>query len=88
VNLVSGQVVQIKPGCGFWDVTCYPYGGCFKRCPAAPLPVRVVEVVRQYGDRVGSPREVKVEALNSPFLDAPKGKPSFFVVKIEHLEKV
>jgi len=79
-----GQSVGIVHGCGFWDVTSYPYGGCFKRAPKwQKISGKVVSVVKEYGD--GSPAEVRLEVSNSPFLDASKGRPSFFVVKVEHL---
>ena len=25
------MTVTIKPGCGYWDTTQYPLGGCFRR---------------------------------------------------------
>lgn len=25
----------LKEGAGYWDVTCYPYGGCFHRATSA-----------------------------------------------------
>lgn len=43
---------EIKPGCGYWDTTHFPLGGCFKRCGAEPLPVEAIGApvkTRQYG---------------------------------------
>jgi hypothetical protein len=35
------QYVTLKKGCGYWDVTKYPRGGCFRRA-AEDMPGRVV----------------------------------------------
>ncbi len=45
----------MKVGYGYWDVTSYPYGGCFRRCQTA-FGVTLVP------DRCGSkPSEVVVQ---------------------------
>jgi len=37
----------IKQGCGYWDVTVYPMGGCFRRAQA-PIELAEVEVIDRY----------------------------------------
>jgi hypothetical protein len=37
----GAQYVTLKKGCGYWDVTNYPRGGCFRRA-AEDMPGRVV----------------------------------------------
>jgi hypothetical protein len=37
----SAQYVTLKKGCGYWDVTKYPRGGCFRRA-AEDMRGRVV----------------------------------------------
>jgi hypothetical protein len=37
----SAQYVTLKKGCGYWDVTKYPHGGCFRRA-AEDMRGRVV----------------------------------------------
>lgn len=48
---------ELKPthvlgaGCGYYDVTSYPYGGCFRRANE-DTPVTLVPGRGQYGDEV------------------------------------
>jgi hypothetical protein len=46
----------IKPGCGYWDVTVYPMGGCFRRAQA-PIELDQVEVVDRY--KGGAPKTLR-----------------------------
>lgn len=39
---------RIKPGCGYWETTAYPIGGCFRR--AGIEGVGIVSVVRGLAD--------------------------------------
>lgn len=50
----------LKAGFGYWDVTTYPKGGCFKRAKER-TPVTIKEVTETYSD--GKPREYLV-AIN------------------------
>jgi len=37
--------MRIKPGCGYWNTTHYPIGGCFARAPrkeSAGQPIKQV----------------------------------------------
>lgn len=49
----------IKQGCGYWDVTVYPMGGCFRRAQA-PVELTEVEVVDRY--RGGAPETLRGKA--------------------------
>jgi hypothetical protein len=46
----------IKPGCGYWDVTVYPMGGCFRRAQA-PIELEQVEIVDRY--KGGAPKTLR-----------------------------
>jgi hypothetical protein len=48
---VSGKKAKIIRGCGYWDVTHYPRGGCFRRAVNADL-VLVIQQEHQ-GDIYG-----------------------------------
>lgn len=51
--------MRLQPGTGYYDVTNYPLGGCFKRVPRAMntgLVIGNVETIdgySQYADRTG-----------------------------------
>lgn len=34
-NFATGTQAVVRQGWGYWDVTSYPYGGCFKRASSA-----------------------------------------------------
>lgn len=50
------QAISIKAGCGYWDVTYYPKGGCFKRAKESIL-LSDVKPSEFYND--GNPREYR-----------------------------
>ena len=47
----------LKSGWGYWDVSFYPYGGCFRRATA---DIPLTEVIEPVGKQ-----EVRVSFLNS-----------------------
>jgi hypothetical protein len=49
----------IKQGCGYWDVTLYPMGGCFRRAQA-PIELTDVEIVDRY--KGGAPKTLRGKA--------------------------
>lgn len=53
--------MRIKAGFGYWDVTIYPYGGCFKRA-IEPLEFAQFEVLSKYLD--GSTKEFRGTLLD------------------------
>ncbi len=43
---------MLKPGCGYWETTNYPLGGCFRRAGQEEIPVKMVtdsQFVKGYG---------------------------------------
>lgn len=46
MSLKQITVATAKKGWGYWDVTHYPYGGCFRRF-TEDTPVRVIECANQ-----------------------------------------
>lgn len=52
-----GAEVTIRSGYGYWDLTHYPWGGCFKRA-VGRMPGTVAEVVDRYAS--GAPRKLVV----------------------------
>jgi hypothetical protein len=73
-TIIPGEAVQIKPGCGFWDVTIYPVGGHFRRVGASPRPVVALRVLDTWPS--GDAKTVLVSE-----------GPRVFVVNAEHLEE-
>jgi hypothetical protein len=49
----------IKQGCGYWDVSVYPMGGCFRRAQA-PIELAEVEVIDRY--KGGAPKTLRGKA--------------------------
>ena len=43
----------IMPGYGYWDITSYPIGGCFKRAPRNGPPVELDNVSGPVDTRKG-----------------------------------
>ena len=67
-----GDTIYVRPGCGFWDITSYPIGGCFDRAGHESVPVKVEGFYKTpirgcdiYGtvETGGSPEKVAVDTL-------------------------
>ena len=52
----------IKPGYGFWDITHYPIGGCFRRAPRSSNEQVVVAGVEVIG-RVNGCNRIGTDSL-------------------------
>jgi hypothetical protein len=37
--------MKINPGCGYWDITQYPIGGCFRRVPKNSEGLIITDIV-------------------------------------------
>ena len=48
------EKVTIKPGCGYWDCTKYPIGGCFCRVPRDGAGLEVANVQKMWKSHKGA----------------------------------
>ena len=55
--------MKIKPGAGFWNVTRYPYGGCFGRADIKSQGLRVA--LKERNVNGGNGAESRVMLLES-----------------------
>jgi len=52
VSKIEPREATLKAGYGYWDVTVYPYGGCFKRAAADTQVTVIDEPGGKYGYKV------------------------------------